>query len=513
MEIYQRLLIIASICIILCFTITNANSSKKMSILFLLVDDGGFQLGLYDDNVTATPNIDALGRRSGAVIYDNAYTAVSSCSPSRSAILTGLPTHQNGMYGLHQYPGNFQSNSDVLSLPNLLNKHNYTTGIIGKYHVGPVDNYNFTYGLGYHGDDCWAGASQPCKSDYNQVSRNITNMKNYANEFFSKLQPSDPFFLYVGFGDTHRCHENSTIGTFCEYFGSGKNDQGIIPDWKPKWFTKEEMIVPKFLPDNDLVRDDLARFYTAVNRMDQGVGLILNELKIAGRVDDTLIIFFSDNGLPFPSGKTNLFTNQGQGEPCIVVNPLSTTPAHRSKQIVSSLDFAVTILDAVKMRYPTHAKAGHKPAILTGMSLLSSSFNVDKPAFASHQFHSLYCYYPMRSITSGNYRLVHNLNYNLEYGILEDVYNTPTWAKLMADGESGKPTGWIYDYNKYMKRPEWELYDLEADPLSLHNQASNTEKYGKIFSDLQNALNEWRQVTNDPWFDCDKPTTAHICSI
>ena len=96
-------------------------------------------------------------------------------------------------------------------------------------------------------------------------------------------------------------------------------------------------------------RDDLARFYTAVNRMDQGVGLILNELKIAGRVDDTLIVFFSDNGLPFPSGKTNLFTNQGQGEPCIVVNPLSTTPAHRSKQIVSSLDFAVTILDAVKI--------------------------------------------------------------------------------------------------------------------------------------------------------------------
>ena len=57
-----------------------------MSILFLLVDDGGFQLGLYDDNVTATPNIDALGRRSGAVIYDNTYTAVSSCSPSRPSL-------------------------------------------------------------------------------------------------------------------------------------------------------------------------------------------------------------------------------------------------------------------------------------------------------------------------------------------------------------------------------------------------------------------------------------------
>ena len=135
-----------------------------MSTLFLLVDDGGFQLGVYGDNVTVTPNVDGLGRRRGAVVFDHAYTAVSSCSPSRSAILSGLPTHQNGMYGLHQYPGNFQSNNDITSLPNLLNKHNYVTGIIGKYHVGPVENYNFTYGLGFHGDDCWAGCAPFAKA-------------------------------------------------------------------------------------------------------------------------------------------------------------------------------------------------------------------------------------------------------------------------------------------------------------------------------------------------------------
>ena len=60
-------------------------------------------------------------------------------------------------------------------------------------------------------------------------------MKNNAREFFSKVGPQDPFFLYVGFG-THRCKVNTSIGTFCEYYGSGKNDQGVIPDWKPHWF-------------------------------------------------------------------------------------------------------------------------------------------------------------------------------------------------------------------------------------------------------------------------------------
>jgi N-sulfoglucosamine sulfohydrolase len=91
-------------------------------VLFFLVDDGGFEIGTFGNNVTNTPNIDGLAARAGATVYDRAYTAVSSCSPSRSAILTGLPTHQNGMYGLHQYPGNFQSNTNVHSLPNLLNK-------------------------------------------------------------------------------------------------------------------------------------------------------------------------------------------------------------------------------------------------------------------------------------------------------------------------------------------------------------------------------------------------------
>ena len=77
----------------------------------------------------------------------------------------------------------------------------------------------------------------------------------------------------------------------------------MIPDWKPHWFTKEEVVVPEFLPDNELVRDDLSRFYTAVNRMDQGVGLILKELEDAGRVDDTLIFFSPTMAFHFPVAK------------------------------------------------------------------------------------------------------------------------------------------------------------------------------------------------------------------
>ena len=112
-----------------------ARNAPPRNALFLLVDDGGFNLGAFGDHAISTPNIDALAARSTA--FDAAFTSVSSCSPSRSAILTGLPTHQNGMYGLHQYPAQFESWNDVQSLPNLLNKHGYKTGVIGKYHIGP----------------------------------------------------------------------------------------------------------------------------------------------------------------------------------------------------------------------------------------------------------------------------------------------------------------------------------------------------------------------------------------
>ncbi|XP_014805204.1 PREDICTED: N-sulphoglucosamine sulphohydrolase-like [Calidris pugnax] len=89
-------------------------------------DDGGFESGAYNNSAIRTPNLDALARRS--VIFQNAFTSVSSCSPSRASILTGLPQHQNGMYGLHQDVHHFNSFDSVRSLPRLLSHARVRTG-------------------------------------------------------------------------------------------------------------------------------------------------------------------------------------------------------------------------------------------------------------------------------------------------------------------------------------------------------------------------------------------------
>lgn len=103
-----------------------------ISILFFPpADDAGFELGSYNNKIVQTPNIDGLAKQS--LLFNNAYASVSSCSPSRAAILTGQPSHQNGMYGLHQAENHFNSFDSIKSLPNILRKNHVRTGLIGKF--------------------------------------------------------------------------------------------------------------------------------------------------------------------------------------------------------------------------------------------------------------------------------------------------------------------------------------------------------------------------------------------
>ncbi len=210
-------------------------SAGARSVLFLFEDDGGFALGAYGDAAIKTPHLDALAAR--GTTFDNAFTSVSSCSPSRASLLSGIPTHQNGQFGLLN--SNFYSYSGVQSLPSILNNAmdvDIKTGIIGKYHVwgaGAEGNvFNFSWGNSPTGPGgCWTGASVSCpNTDYNFVSRNITNMRNGAVEFL-EYSGSNDFFLYVGFGDSHRCDSTDAgIGAFCEFYGyNATTNRSTIP--------------------------------------------------------------------------------------------------------------------------------------------------------------------------------------------------------------------------------------------------------------------------------------------
>ena len=122
-----------------------------------------------------------------------------------------------------------------------------------------------------------------------------------VREFLS--EGSSPFFLYVAFHDPHRCgHTQPQYGEFCQLYGTG-GGMGDIPDWDPVLYKPHQVLVPDWLPDTPSTREDIAAQYTTLSRLDQGVGLVLEELDQAGLTEDTLVLFSSDNGTPFPLGK------------------------------------------------------------------------------------------------------------------------------------------------------------------------------------------------------------------
>eukprot|EP00117_Sycon_ciliatum_P018210 scpid65201/ scgid16912/ N-sulphoglucosamine sulphohydrolase; Sulfoglucosamine sulfamidase; Sulphamidase len=490
---WPRLYELVALTVVLMFwsdAVTPSLACKgQKNIVFIIIDDGGFESAAYNNTAIKTPHIDALGLRS--TIFDHAYTTVSSCSPSRSAIMTGLPTHENGMYGLEHSTHHFHSFDQVQSLPLILSKHGYRTGLIGKKHVAPLSVYPYDY-----------ERSEQVLGPGNGLAnlRNITLMKEYAQEFLGGCKnDSRPIFLYFGFGDPHRC--GGKVGEFCELYGSG-GEHGIIPDWTPVKYDPADVLVPYHVPDTPVARQDLANQYTSISRLDQGIGLMMKELDSAGLTDDTLIMMFSDNGIPFPGAKTNLY-ERGMGEPMFVHNPKLQQKGLHSKALVSSVDMVPTALDWANVHYPNYTIWSKKNVELQGRSLLPI-LEVVEPTegfdavFASHQMHEVTMYYPMRVIRNKSYRLIYNIAHRLEYPIAGDLYSSPTYQDILSRNASGQSLHWYKTIDQYFNRPKWELFNLNNDPMELTNLASDPA-HADTLSTMQAQLKAWQVETNDPW--------------
>ncbi|XP_050560750.1 N-sulphoglucosamine sulphohydrolase-like isoform X1 [Spodoptera frugiperda] len=484
--------------LIICFFITDTalsdKGSKPGNVLIFLADDGGFELGAYMNNICQTPNIDALAKR--GLLFNNAFTSVSSCSPrhvphSRAALLTGTPSHQNGMYGLHRTVHHFNSFDTVTSLPNLLSAHNVTTGIIGKKDVGPAPQYKFDY-------------EQTEENNHvNQVGRNITHIKLLAREFLAKAnRDKRPFLLYVSFHDPHRCgHTDPQYGPFCERFGSGEEGMGLIPDWHPIYYQWEQVQLPYFIQDTEAARRDIAAQYTTMSRLDQGVGLVLQELQSAGHADDTLVIYTSDNGVPFPSGRTNMY-DPGLREPLIIASPDARARKNEaSHAMVSLLDIMPTVLDWFNIPFSQENNDILPPD--TAKSLLpilekEPPHSEDEAVFASQTHHEVTMYYPMRAVRTRRYKLIHNLNFGMPFPIDQDLYVSPTFQDLLNRTAGKQPLPWYKTLHQYYYRPQWELYDVRADPAELRNLHGKPALAG-VEAALRARLQRWQRATADPW--------------
>jgi N-sulfoglucosamine sulfohydrolase len=423
------------------------------NVLLLIGDDHGLDAGCYGNRVIKTPNLDRLAGE--GVRFSHGFSTVASCSPSRSVILTGLFVHTNGQYGLAHAEHKQSTYANVRSLPRLLRENGYRTGVIGKLHVIPPEVYPFEQQL--------------------PGGRNVYEMAEKAREFFA-AKDDRPFFLLIGYVDPHRA-------------GRGfANDQNYRNVQKVS-YNPDDVIVPPDLPDLPEVRQDIADYYESVSRLDQGIGFVLKALEETGKANETLVIYLSDNGMPFPGAKTNLY-DAGIRLPLIVRSPAQTKRGIVNHAMVSWVDIAPTILDWAGIK---------PPANLPGRSLLSI-LEQENPQgwdtiFASHVFHEITMYYPMRAVRTRRHKLIWNLAHELPYPFASDLWGSPTWQTILRRNVKmmgQRPT------DAFLHRPEYELYDLEKDPHELKNVA-NDPAYAPILSDLKARLRKMMEETKDPW--------------
>ncbi|HEX7379743.1 MAG TPA: sulfatase/phosphatase domain-containing protein [Pirellulales bacterium] len=249
--------------------------------------------------------------------------------------------------------------------------------------------------------------------------------------------------------------------------------------------------MPPFMPDTPACRAELAQYYVAVSRVDQGLGRLIELLKEAGVYDDTLIMFISDHGIAFPGAKTTAY-EPGLRSPCVVRDPYAHRRGVTNEAMISWVDLTPTILD--------FARAAPKEPKYHGRSFLPV-LEESNPAgwdeiHASHTFHEITMYYPMRVVRNRRYKLIFNIAHELTYPSASDLWESPTWQDVFRRGGDalyGRRT-----IDAYLHRPRFELYDLTSDPDEAHNLAGEPA-HAETLENLKQNLREFQRRTGDPW--------------
>lgn len=448
--------------LILAFTLFSAAAPAKLNVLLITADDLGLQLSSYGETLIRTPELDALA--SDSVQFDVAYVAQASCSPSRSAMFTGLYPHSNGQYGL--MPGTGYSLHPHLrdkTIPSLLKQAGYRTGIIGKLHVAPDESFPFDF----------------------RPKVNMRKVRDAAAEAkrFLAGTGDQPFFLMVNYTDPHAYRENrqSTEWTFPRQI-DGLPVNPIDPG--PKTIFGFQQI------DTPEQRVRTANYYNTVMRLDAGVGMLLDELDASGKTDQTLVIFLGDHGPPFARGKTSVYES-GLRVPFLVRWPGVSTPM-RSPAMVSAVDILPTILDATEQP---------SPGLLQGRSLRPVLTKKDAPwrrfLVGEFHYHGATPFYPRRAIRDSRWKLILNVRAGdtKPNPVIDGdpAYRLSQQAQF--DGSAAHAA-----FATFADPPRYELYDLESDPNEFRNLSDEPSLAG-VRQRMIEALEQWQFATADPFAD------------
>ncbi|MCS7254794.1 MAG: sulfatase [Armatimonadetes bacterium] len=405
--------------------------NKQLNIIIIITHDTGRHLGCYGRSVISQ-NLDRIAEE--GVKFSNAFCTAPQCSPSRASLLSGLMPHRHGLIGLAHR--GFRLRQDLVLLPKLLSENGYITHLFGLQHETQWDRVSE---LGYQHVHRPGGLS-------------CAKVTPFLLKFLES-NPQQPFFAMVGFFETHRPF--------------------------PKAITPLENVkVPEFLPDVAEVRQDIADLNESVRRVDESVGQIIEALKKARLLDNTLVIFTTDHGIAFPGAKATLF-DPGIEIALLMRGPDEFNGGKVINAIVSNADLMPTICEIAGIEPPNG---------LDGKSLLPLLRNkVDKiheHLFVELTYHAAYD--PMRGIRTEEFKYIRSFS------------RRPFW--LPPNVDNGLAKDW---YRKNQSevfqtlRPKEMLFDLIKDPLERKNVADD-RAYEDVLKKLRKLVEQRMQIANDP---------------
>ena len=402
----------------------------KPNILYIHSHDSGRYLQPYGHAVP-TPNLQSLAEQ--GVLFRRAYCAAPTCSPSRAALLTGQSPHNAAMLGLANR--NFILSDFSKHIIHTLKPVGYTTALAGIQHLA---------GNALHRGAEEVGYDSVLTADPGEAHLRAVDFINDA--------PQQPFFLTVGFFETHR-------------------EFPLENDVNPAYVRP-----PLPLPDTPRIRQDMANYIAMAQILDDKIGQVLRALDDNDLRENTLVIYTTDHGLAFPGMKCNL-TDAGIGVALIMQGAGFFSGGKVVDAMVSHIDIFPTICDLLDIE---------RPEWLQGVSILpllrGDTDSIRDELFAEVNYHA--AYEPKRAVRTDRYKYIRRYDNRIS-PVLSNIDDGLTKDDVLDNGFADRAPG------------NERLYDTYFDPSECNNLIDQSQ-YASVLQDMRARLDRWMKATDDP---------------
>ncbi len=416
---------------------TSTQEKFKPNIVWIVSEDNSkHYLKLFDEHGVATPNIEALAKE--GIKYERAFSNGAVCSVARSAIISGCYGPRTAS-NFHRKEALVPLPGDLKMFPNYLRQAGYFTANNAK------EDYNFIFD-----EEAWDESSQKAH--------------------WSHRLEGQPFFYVHNIGLSHESRMHYSLEDM---------------ENSPTELSMDDVFVQPNHPDTEIFRYANARYLDLMQKMDQVVGQVVNELQVSNLMDSTFIFYYGDHGGVLPGSK-GYINEMGLHVPMVVYIPnlfrdqFELKAGESSMDFVSFIDLAPTVLDLAGLAIPEE---------MDGKAFLSKDRIPNDVTFGyADRFDEKYDM--VRTVRKGKYKYVRNYMSFLPDGLMNNYRYRQTgyqeWKTLYQAGQLNETQNAFFE----PKLSEM-LFDVEADPFETNNLASN-EEMTKVLAELRTMLFQWQ---------------------